>query len=278
MGGAYSVNPLPSQQDLRNFYKQYWQTRNTPHTSTYTRAELMYLESKFNVLLSLIPLKDYEALDIGCGEGHLLKKLTQDKIKATGIDFNDFGISKFNPSVLNKFKQGDVMQLLHQYNLKGRKFDVIFLNHVIEHVLDPRKLLKSIYQIIKEKGYLVVSAPNDMSQLQMSLKNLQVKEYFYRFPDHLHYFTAISLKSLLHKSQFEFVDGIADFPIEWFLLNKYSNYVLNPQLGKEAHHARVYLENFINTGDVNKAAQFWRSLFEIGQGRSITIIAKPRIY
>lgn len=279
LGGAYSVNPLPSQQDLHNFYNQYWQTPNRPHTSSYTRAELMYLESKFNVLLSLVPIKNYEALDIGCGEGHLLKKLTQDKIKATGIDFNDFGISKFNPSVLSKFKKGDIMQLIHQLILKGKKFDVVFLNHVIEHVLDPRKLLQSIYQIINENGYLVASVPNDMSQLQISLKQKKFykKNYFVRLPDHLHYFTAVSLKSLLDKSQFEFVDGIADFPIEWYLANKHSNYAINAQLGKEAHHARVYLENLINTGDTNKAAQFWRSLFEIGQGRSITIIAKPKL-
>ena len=240
----------------------------------------MYLESKFNVLLSLIPIKKYEALDIGCGEGHLLKKFTQRKIKVTEIDFNNFSISRFNPSVLSKFKKGDVMQLIHQYNLEGKKFDVIFLTHVIEHVLDPRKLLQLIYQIINENGYLVTSVPNDMSQLQISLKEKKFykKDYFVRFPDHLHYFTGVSLKSLLLKSQFKFVDGIADFPIEWFLTNKHSNYALNPQLGKEAHHARIYLENFINTGDVNKAAQFWRSLFEIGQGRSITIIAKPQIY
>lgn len=237
----------------------------------------MYLESKFNVLLSLVPIKNYEALDIGCGEGHLLKKFTQRKIKVTEIDFNNFSISRFNPSVLSKFKKGDVMQLIHQYNLEGKKFDVIFLTHVIEHVLDPRKLLQLIYQIINENGYLVASVPNDMSQLQISLneKKLYKKDYFVRFPDHLHYFTAISLKSLLDKSQFEFVDGIADFPIERFLSNKHSNYAINAQLGKEAHHARVCLEYLINTGDTNKAAQFWRSLFEIVQGRSITIIAKP---
>ena len=160
---------------------------------------------------------------------------------------------------------------------RRKKFDVISLTHLVEHVLDPQKLLQSIYQIINEKGYLVASVPNDMSQMQISLneKKFYKKDYFVRFPDHLHYFTAVSLKSLLDKSQFKFVDGIADFPIEWFLSNKQSNYAINAQLGKEAHHARVYLECLINTGDTNKAAQFWRSLFEIVRGRSITIIAKP---
>ena len=70
----------------------------------------------------MIPIKNYEALDIGCGEAHLLKKLTENKIKVTGIDFNDFGISKFNPSMLSKFIKGDVMQLIHKYNLEGKKF------------------------------------------------------------------------------------------------------------------------------------------------------------
>jgi DNA polymerase I-like protein with 3'-5' exonuclease and polymerase domains len=87
-----------------------------------------------------------------------------------------------------------------------------------------------------------------MSQLQISLKEKKFykKDYFVRFPDHLHYFIAVSLKSLLHKSQFEFVDGIADFSIGWFISNKHSNYAVNSQLGIEAHHARVYLESYIN--------------------------------
>ena len=80
----------------------------------------MYLESKFNVLLSLVPIKNYEALDIGCGEGHLLKKFTQRKIKVTEIDFNNFSISRFNPSALSKFKKSDVMQLIHLCNLEGK--------------------------------------------------------------------------------------------------------------------------------------------------------------
>lgn len=90
----------------------------------------------------------------------------------------------------------------------------------------------------------------------MKSKKFYEKQYFFRFPNHLHYFTAVSLKSLLNKSQFEYVDGIADFPVEWFLSNKHSNYALNPKLGKEAHHARVYLENFITLGILKKRHHF----------------------
>lgn len=68
----------------------------------------------------MVPLKNYEALDIGCGEVHLLMKLSQNKINVTRIDFNDFSISEFNPSMLSKFKKGDVMQLIHQFNLKRK--------------------------------------------------------------------------------------------------------------------------------------------------------------
>jgi len=43
-------------------------------------------------------------------------------------------------------------------------------------------------------------------------------------------------------------------------------------LGKGAHNARIFLETLINQKNKMLALQFWRSLFNLGQGRSIAAV------
>ena len=76
----------------------------------------------------------------------------------------------------------------------------------------------------------------------------------------------------MNKIGFRFLDGIADFPIEWFIANPHSNYARDESLGKGAHNDRIFLEILINQKNKMLALQFWRSFFELGQGRSVTAV------
>ena len=69
-GGAFSITPLPSDEELEKYYEsQYWQLPNRPSTQLYNQQELDYLSLKHDLLLSMIPISNYKALDIGAGEG-----------------------------------------------------------------------------------------------------------------------------------------------------------------------------------------------------------------
>jgi hypothetical protein len=68
---------------------------------------------------------------------------------------------------------------------------------------------------------------------------------------------------------------LGDFPIEWFIANKHSNYALDPTLGKGSHNARIFTENFINSNpNLETITNFWKSLGALGLGRTITSISR----
>ncbi len=274
-GGAFSITPLPSDEELEKYYEsQYWQVPDRPHTQFYDQQELDYLSLNHDLLLSMIPISNYKALDIGAGEGFFLKKLLDEGIEAVGLDFNDYAISKFNPSIAQHLIKGDILNSIDSIIYSGAKYEVIFVNHFLEHITRPELFLLKLKDILTSPGYVMISVPNDFSELQreLKIKGHYSKDYFVKFPDHLHYFNAKSLKNLLNDLGFRFIDGIADFPIEWFIANPHSNYAVGKSLGKGAHNARIFLETLINQKDKMLALQFWRSLFELGQGRSITAV------
>jgi 2-polyprenyl-3-methyl-5-hydroxy-6-metoxy-1,4-benzoquinol methylase len=275
LGGAISASPLPSDKELEKYYEsKYWQTPDRPYNETYSEDELNHLSLKQDLILSLIPTSHYTALDIGCGEGFFLKKLLDRGVNVIGLDFNDYAVSKFNPSTTPYLMKGNIFTSIQKIIDSKVKYNVIFLNHIFEHITHPEYLLAKLKEILSNPGYLVISVPNDFSELQkeMKVKNYYIDEYFVKFPDHLHYFTASSLKLLLKQSGFRFLDGIADFPIEWFIANKHSNYASNQTLGKDAHRARIFIETLINKRNSQLALALWRSLFELGEGRSITAL------
>lgn len=277
LGGAMSVSPLPSVEELDIYYEsKYWQAPDRPHTGDYSQEERNYLSLQSKVIENLVPLENFSALDIGCGEGFLLKQLIDSGHKAIGLDLNDFAINKFNPSAAPHLVKGNVFNSLDSFIQSKQRFDVIFLNHIFEHLPKPEELLEKLKGVLASPGFLVISVPNDFSQLQLALKEngFYNKEYFVSYPDHLHYFTKESLIQLLTSRDYSFIDGIADFPIEWFIANDHSNYAINPMVGKAAHNARIFLETQINLKDPSLVLNFWRSLFNLGQGRSITAIFK----
>ena len=277
LGGAVSVNPLPSNEELATYYEsKYWQAPDRTHTEDYSYDERNYLSLQSKVIESLVPLEDFNALDVGCGEGFLLKHLLDSGHHTIGLDMNDWAINKFNPSAAPHLVKGNVFESLDTFIVKSQKFDVIFLKHIFEHLPNPEELLQKLKQVLADPGFLVISVPNDFSDLQKAMRDQSFYQdkYFVSYPDHLHYFTRESLIKLLSSKGYSFIDGIADFPIEWFIANEHSNYAKNPEIGKAAHRARIFLETQINVREPQLVLSFWRSLFNLGQGRSITAIFK----
>jgi hypothetical protein len=63
---------------------------------------------------------------------------------------------------------------------------------------------------------------------------------------------------------------LADFPIDWFLMHPKTNYILDPTLGREAHHSRIALEAIIAQHPLMAVNRFYRAMADIGMGRDIT--------
>ena len=118
-----------------------------------------------NFLLKKIDFSKAKAvLDIGCGEGYLLKRIKELNPKITCV-----GIEK-----------GD--------KWPAKKFDHVFMCDVVEHLAEP--LIKDYFSYVSKNldkgGYFVISTPN--------INNLYQVTLFWDEPTHLRPCTVMTMK------------------------------------------------------------------------------------
>ena len=53
---------------------------------------------------------------------------------------------------------------LHSIPLEENRFDVVFCNHVMEHVTDPLQCMREIYRVMKPGGWAIMQVPQDMNR------------------------------------------------------------------------------------------------------------------
>ena len=96
-----------------------------------------------------------KVLDLGCGEGDLLKFLKQNKnVNGTGIEHNEAKVAQCIEKGVPTL-QGDINEEVLDY--PGDTFDYVILSQTLQQVYKPSELIRSMLRIGK-KG--VVSFPN----------------------------------------------------------------------------------------------------------------------
>ena len=145
--GYYEVFPRPTEIFLSEYYANtYYQNPHGTYSSNYSKEELLRINLKNEILIHAVgqPINKGKVLDIGCGEGFLLSKLMELNYDVIGIDFNDYGVGIHNPIALPLFIKGNIYQILNNLYEKNNRFETIYLNNVLEHVLEPENLLINI--------------------------------------------------------------------------------------------------------------------------------------
>jgi hypothetical protein len=125
---------------------------------------------------------------------------------------------------------------------------------------------------------LVATVPNDFSEVQLqALDKGHIESSFWiAVPDHLSYFSRDSLMSIGAATGWSCERVMADFPIDWFLYHRGSNYVRDRSVGKAAHYARVELENLVARNPDEAVVNFFAAMADIGMGRDLTAFYRPR--
>jgi len=119
--------------------------------------------------------KKKNILDYGCGSGELANSLSN-IYKYKNIYTSDVFIisKKFIPKVKNHF-------LIDDQKLVNKKFDVIFVRHVLEHIYDLKKFIKKIKNNLKNKNsILFIEVPNENS-FWKTIMQKRWPGYFYPF-------------------------------------------------------------------------------------------------
>jgi len=161
--------------------------------------------------------------------------------------------------------------------LRGRKFDIVTLFNVLEHLQDPARILHSIREhLLQPEGLLVVDVPNEFNLFQkVAHEEHDLGEWWVAPPTHINYFGVSSLRALLGGCGYEVLDTLASFPMEIFLLMG-DVYVGNAELGKLCHQKRVRFEQTMRRhGEAGGLRNFYRALAGCEVGRQVVCYARP---
>lgn len=153
-------------------------------------AEKMRNNHHYSFIEKNIGFKNVKSiLEIGPGDGSLMKFiLTRQK----GIEYT---VIEPSTSYCEQMRRVPGVKVINDFleNVEiSLKFDLVIMSHVLEHIQDPKRTIKFIYDnVLIETGFLYIDVPN----MDYELRN----KYAARVaPDmHLHFFTGNGIEKLL---------------------------------------------------------------------------------
>lgn len=95
-------------------------------------------------------------LEMGPAEGIMTEYLYNIPLKLTIVD----GAEVFCKNLKKKYPKAKVINSLFEDFQSNEKFDNIILGHVLEHVDEPVKTLKSIKNLLSKDGKILAAVPN----------------------------------------------------------------------------------------------------------------------
>ena len=152
-------------------------------------------------------------LDIGCGPGFLLSQAETRGWKCAGIDTSPFATA----FARDEFNLTDVQTVsIENASFTDEMFDVISMQHVIEHFFNPLDTMRRIVAWLKPGGFLYLETPDVGSPIA---RREGANWEHIKLPEHVVYFSESTLKYLLEQLNSEIV--LIHHPVEGTgLMNK----------------------------------------------------------
>ena len=206
--GLVFQNPLPKETLIPAFYPENYRNYLPLKNGFFSKLKNIQFKKQAKKISNYFSKND-KFLEIGFGNGGLLLALKNMGYESLyGIDFNDKNFSKLKEKGIKLA----VANIENDFPLSG-KFDVIFMNNVIEHFLNPIKVLENCKNHLSENGKIILITPNS-SALEFSI----FKKYWAGFhaPRHTFIFNEKNIKELANKLKLSSVEVLPECdPGQW---------------------------------------------------------------
>lgn len=227
-------NPRPAESELSKIYpSDYIPYRFEQSLNPIVKkARQIVQKNKIKSLLKYLA-KGAIILDAGCGDGQFLRIVKQFGDPTWQLYGNDIDLRTKDILAQDniKFICGR-FEAIENYN---NFFDIIILNQVLEHLVNPQQVIERAYQMLKPKGILFIETPNYNS---LDRKVFSSKYWGgYHIPRHWHIFNNQNIVDFLEKNKYKVIK------IE---------YLLSPTFWVQSLHHYFYdkghkrLSNFFN--------------------------------
>src|SRR5690606_9706753 len=107
-------------------------------------------------LLGRLKLERPRVLDVGCGDGYLLSELRQalDLSDAVGQDIH------LSETIITQLAEPGITYVRQLSELEGRRFDLLLLLDVLEHVSEPHQMLEELrHRHLASQGRILITVP-----------------------------------------------------------------------------------------------------------------------
>lgn len=151
--GLVYANPQAEDEDIRRYYEERYYAEcdcEYMHSDAYRR----FLDRRLRTIRRYVA--EGNLMEVGCGSGVALDYFEKAGYSTIGIEPSAPGVEREEPGASERILRG----FYPHPSLQGKKFDVVYCWHVIEHVIDPVGFLKSLRQNLHENGILVLGTEN----------------------------------------------------------------------------------------------------------------------
>jgi 2-polyprenyl-3-methyl-5-hydroxy-6-metoxy-1,4-benzoquinol methylase len=190
--GLAMTNPVPEAAALSAFYeneyRRYYRGVERPspeHIDAYGLGVRAQSTSAFMATARLLD-EAPRVLDVGCAEGSLLRAIGSRAAQRVGIEpnplFADYARSWANAEVYRDLAEVEAV---------AATFDLIIVNHVLEHVREPVPFLRRLAALCTPRGVIYVDVPD--ATRYSSLDDLHIA--------HLYHFSSASLQNIAQRAQ-----------------------------------------------------------------------------
>lgn len=186
-----------------------------------------YYERRQKVIIRTIQKQSGLALDVGCGGGHLLKRLRQLSIPCIGVDV------KLEIVKDAKRRSGALLVVADAVDLplRNETFDFCTILSVLEHLKNPLISLRECYRVLKHDGLLICSVPVEKRERVGRFLCLRFGKQPYD-KHQLSFADEESIRKLINETGFDIFDVFVNpsrlFPINYTFFAKKRRLVVEP--------------------------------------------------
>lgn len=163
-------------------------------------------------------LRDKKVLHLGCSDWPDTEDKTRDRKllhqyiasftkELCGIDASKEGINIMKEGGIRDVFVGDIYNLHNDENIVNRKFDVLVISEIMEHLVNPGLALESIRKYILKTNpecEVIFTVPNYQNFYFSFLSGLRGQEIVH--PDHKFYFSYRTFRNLLENFGYKVED------------------------------------------------------------------------
>jgi SAM-dependent methyltransferase len=190
-----SLDPMPTTSQLKRYYPLDYCNYDESKTNAVRRTlENLYARSQVHLVQRLIG-SEGTVLDVGCATGKLIGLLQErDSWVCRGVEFKD------EIAELGRRRGRHIITgTIELASLPPETYDLVMLNHMIEHSDRPLEFMEQVFRVLKKGGKVFIETPNADC---LDYRLFAGRWGCIHFPRHTYLFSRSNISRLLERSGF----------------------------------------------------------------------------